>query len=100
MSVIIYARFKLDTDKFERLVTERQADFVAIAKEGKSKGAVRHRFAIGDGELVVIDEWSSAEAFQKFFEGQATIAEMMEQVGLQGPPEVTVLRAVESADQF
>jgi quinol monooxygenase YgiN len=100
MSVIIYARFKLDTDKFERLLSERKADFLAVANEGKSKGAAHHQFAVGDGELVVIDEWTSAEAFQKFFEGQATISEMMEQVGLQGPPEVTVLRAVDSPDRF
>jgi quinol monooxygenase YgiN len=100
MSVIIIGRFKVDTDKFERLLTERKADFIAVAKEGKSKGAAHHRFAIGDGEIVVIDEWTSAEAFQKFFEGQATVAEMLDQVGFQGPPEVTVLRAVDTPDQF
>jgi quinol monooxygenase YgiN len=100
MSVIIFARFKVDTDKFERLMSERKKDFIAVAEEGRSKGAVHHQFAIGEGEIVVIDEWTNAAAFQEFFENQATVAEMMEQVGVQGPPEITVLRAANSPDQF
>src|SRR5690242_19617093 len=52
MSVIVCARFKVDTDKFERLLSERKSDFVAIAEEAKGKGAIHHRFGLGDGELL------------------------------------------------
>jgi quinol monooxygenase YgiN len=52
------------------------------------------------GELVVIDEWESAEAFQNFFTSDPQVPQVTEAVGVQGPPRVEVLQPVEAAGTF
>jgi hypothetical protein len=50
---------------------------------------------------VIVDEWPEAQSFQKFFESQATIPELMQAGGVQGPPEFEILEARSDApDQF
>ena len=42
-------------------------------------GAIHHRFGIGDGFVLVVDEWESAEQFEAFFSNpdlQAFIGEI------------------------
>ena len=63
-------------------------------------GAIHHRFGVGDGFVLVVDEWESAGQFQQFFSNpdlQAFIAAMGAEPG---PPEITVTEAVDSVDQF
>ncbi len=57
---------------------------------------LRHRFVSGDGELVVIDEWETAEQFQSFFDGNPKVAEVMASVGMTGPPEITVFGSIDA----
>jgi hypothetical protein len=45
---------------------------------------------VGGGELVVIDEWETAEQFQNFFEDNAKVAKVTELVGVTGPPAVAI----------
>jgi hypothetical protein len=54
----------------------------------------------GDGELVVIDEWQSAEGFQRFFEANPKVQQVTESAGVQGPPNIAIFRAVEAAGTF
>jgi hypothetical protein len=61
-----------------------------ISKQAKSQGAIHHRFGIGDGFVVAIDEWESAAAFNGFFADNADIATAMQEGGAQGEPEVRV----------
>jgi quinol monooxygenase YgiN len=100
MSVFVIVTIKADKAAFERVVAERGDEMKAIAARGKAAGAIHHRFGLGaDGTVVVLDEWNSAEAFQKFFD-DPEIAQIMQDSGAQGPPDVLVVEALETADQF
>jgi hypothetical protein len=52
-----------------------------------------------DGTVVIIDEWDEAGNFEKFFDDPA-IAELLAQSGVEGPPEILIVEALETADQF
>jgi hypothetical protein len=100
MSVLIHLTIPCDTDQFRAVAAQQSDRMVAIAEHGKSLGAIHHRFGIGDGEIVVVDEWDSAESFQGFFDGNEEIAGLMQDAGATGPPAFTVYEALETADQF
>lgn len=72
-----------------------------IAERGREQGALHHRFAVGDGFVLVIDEWESAAAFQKFF-GDPGLASFMGSVGAAPgvAPEIIIAEPVESPDKF
>ena len=40
-----------------------------ITEDTKAGGLIYHTFVAGDDELVVIDEWDTAEQFQTFVAG-------------------------------
>jgi hypothetical protein len=100
MSVTVLVRVPLDPSNLEKLWSERASDFKAVAADGKAAGALHHRWAFGDGFAMVIDEWPDAASFQKFFENQAVIPQLMQAAGAQGPPEVTIVDAKDAPDQF
>jgi hypothetical protein len=101
MSVLITVKVKGDTSAFGKAVEERSEEFVEIAKRGREAGAVHHRFGIGDGYVLVVDEWDSPEHFEAFF-GDPKLQEFIASVGgdTSAPPDITVTEAIESADQF
>jgi hypothetical protein len=100
MSVIVVGHMKVDPANVEKLWRDRKADFENIAKEAKAAGATHHRWGFGDGQVVIIDEWPDAASFQNFFESQATIPELMQAAGVQGPPEFEILEAKTAPDEF
>jgi hypothetical protein len=67
VSVLIAGKFQGDTATFRQALTERADEFAKIADTARSAGAIHHRFGIGDGFVVIIDEWESAEHFERFF---------------------------------
>jgi quinol monooxygenase YgiN len=99
MSVLVTMRVPGDTDEFRRFI-DTDAEFMQrLGSEAKAQGAIHHRFGVGDGFVVVVDEWESAEAFQKFFQ-RDDIAQAILRAGAQGEPEITVTEAIETPDQF
>ena len=101
MSVLITAKFQGDTAVFRQALTDRAEELRKFAEMSRTAGALHHRFGVGDGFVVVNDEWESAEAFQQFFSDPALQAF----IGSAGadpsvPPEVTIAEAVASSDQF
>jgi hypothetical protein len=68
-----------------------------ITEDTKAGGLIHHTFVAGEGELVVIDEWTTAEQFQSFFEGNVKVAKVMESVGVTGPPVIAIYNEVEAA---
>ena len=100
MSVIVIGRFKADPADLKKAFAERAADFKAASEEAKGVGALHHRFAAGDGEVIIVDEWNSADEFQRFFGGNTTIAGIMQAAGVQGPPEFSFYEALDSPDLF
>src|SRR4051794_6256353 len=99
MSVFVIGVLKADPAEFERVHKARPDDFRSVANDAKAAGVMRHRFAFGDGTVTIIDEWPSAEAFEKFFD-HPVVGSLMEDVGVAGPPEITILEAFESVDQI
>lgn len=100
MSVLITAKFTGDTARFGQALTERAGEFEKIASMARSAGAMHHRFGIGDGFVLVVDEWQSAEHFQRFFADPDLQAFIGSTGADPAPPEVTVTEAVTSPDQF
>lgn len=100
MSVLITLTVPADTEAFRAFAAENPDKLTAIADRGRELGAIHHRFGIGNGNVIVIDEWENAEAFQSFFEDNEEIAAVMQAAGASGPPQVSVYEALETADQF
>jgi quinol monooxygenase YgiN len=101
MSVLITVKLRGDVEKFRASLTERADDSDAIAERGRAAGAIHHRFGVGDGYVLVSDEWESPEQFEKFF-GDPELQSFIGSVGgdTSTPPEITVAEAVESSDAF
>jgi heme-degrading monooxygenase HmoA len=99
MSVIVRVVVPGDTEQFRTWITNDIDNIVALSQEGKAAGAIHHQFAIGDGEVLILDEWESAEAFEAFF-ARPEIAAAMQNGGAQGPPDVAFYEALETADRF
>jgi quinol monooxygenase YgiN len=100
MSVLIIAKFQGDTVTFRQSLTERADEYAKIAEESKAAGGLHHRFGIGDGYVLVVDEWESVEAFQSFMANPELQAFIGSVGGSPEPPEVIIAEAVASADQF
>lgn len=101
MSVIITIKIRGDVDTFRAAVTEKSDDLKATSERGRAAGALHHRFGVGDGYVLVVDEWESVEHFEKFFgapELQQTIAGMGGDTSV--PPEITVAEAISTVDEF
>ncbi len=100
MSVLVIGKFQGDTAKFRAALAERADEFVKIADEARAAGAIHHRFGIGDGVVVINDEWESVEHFQQFFANPDLQAFIGSVGAAPAPPEVIAVEAVASPDQF
>jgi hypothetical protein len=100
MSVLMTMVVKGDTDAFRAFVRDEGPRLKAIADTAREQGCLHHQFGIGDGEVVVIDEWESPEQFQRFFEGNPEIEAVMREGGAQGEPDIRFSEAVDSPDRF
>jgi heme-degrading monooxygenase HmoA len=100
MSVLVIARLKVDPAKFDDLVARRGSEMPAVSQRGKAAGAIHHQFVAGDGEVLIIDEWDDPEHFGAFFAGEPEIADLMADGGVEGPPEVSIYRVIETPDRF
>jgi heme-degrading monooxygenase HmoA len=102
MSVLVTVRFPGDTDQFRSFVADdsNAGRLTEIVDDAKSRGAIHHRFAVGDGFVLVVDEWESGEQFQQFFAGNEKVEAVVRDSGGQGEPEITIAEAVDTPDQF
>jgi hypothetical protein len=101
MSVLVTIRFTGDTAQFRRSLTDRKDEFATIAERARGKGGLHHRFGVGDGFVLVVDEWESAGAFQAFF-GDPQLQTFIGSVGANTSvqPDITITDAVDSPDAF
>jgi hypothetical protein len=101
MSVLVVFKVNGDTATFRQALQDRGDEFAAIAARAQAAGAIHHRFGIGEGFVMVVDEWESAERFETFFSDPG-LQEFIASVGAApGPPELlTFSDAVSSPDQF
>jgi hypothetical protein len=101
MSVLITVKVSGDVATFRKAVAERGDEFANIADKARGVGALHHRFGIGEGYVLVVDEWASAEQFETFFTDPG-LQEFIASIGgdTDAAPEITVTEAIASADQF
>ena len=100
VSVIITGKFQGDTAVFRRALTERADEFAKIGDSARAAGAIHHRFGVGDGFVLTVDEWESVEHFQQFFADPSLQAFIGSAGAAPVPPELTVAEAISSSDQF
>jgi hypothetical protein len=101
MSVLVTVKVSGDVAAFRTALADRGSEFEAIAKRAQSVGAVHHRFGLGDGFVLVVDEWESGEEFEKFF-SDPELQQFIASAGgdTSAPPDITITEAIESPDQF
>jgi quinol monooxygenase YgiN len=100
MSVLVIGKFKGDTAKFQQALADRADEFAKISDASKTVGGLHHRFGIGDGYVLIVDEWESVEQFQKFMSDPDLQAFIGSVGGAPEPPEVIVAQAISSPDEF
>jgi hypothetical protein len=100
MSIFMILRVPGNPDALEQYANANADMMQRIAEAGRAAGATRHAFAGGDNEILVIDEWPSAEAFQQFFDTQPEIPRLMQEGGAQGAPEISIYRKLDTPDEF
>jgi quinol monooxygenase YgiN len=101
MSVLVILKFQGDVAKFRQALTDHGEQFAKMAAEAKaSGGGIHHRFGVGDGYVVVVDEWESVEHFQQFFANPDLQALLANSGAAAQPPEITVAEAISSPDEY
>ncbi|MFI5035749.1 MAG: hypothetical protein ACHQFZ_06050 [Acidimicrobiales bacterium] len=89
MGVMVVMTVPGDTAQFEAFISANGARITEVSESAKASGCTGHRFAVGDGQIVVVDYWDSAEQFQKFI-SQPDLQALMGEMGAQGEPVVTI----------
>jgi hypothetical protein len=100
MSVLVVGKFQGDTAKFRQALTDRADEFAKIADMARSQGAIHHRFGIADDFVLIVDEWATAGHFQQFFSNPDLEAFIGSVGAAPAPPELTIVDAIASSDQF
>jgi quinol monooxygenase YgiN len=101
MSALMVAKIGGDVDRFRQALADRGDEFAKIAEDARTKGALHHRFGVGDGFVLVVDEWESADAFTQFFSDPG-LQSFIASVGgdTSTPPDITITEAISSPDEF
>ena len=71
-----------------------------ITSYGKSLGQIGHRIVTDGQDMIVIDEWPNADAFNTFFAGAAKMEEFLSGAGIVGEPQVQILEALDVPGSF
>ena len=100
MSVLMTFRVAGDGRRLEEFAAQNEQKMRDIAERAKQRGLISHRFYGSDDEIMVVDEWPSAEAFQSFFsEAEPEIGPMMAEVGTTGEPTINFWRKLDTKDE-
>jgi hypothetical protein len=101
MSVIVLVHVPVrDMARVKRTIASRSALMAEIAEDAKKLGALHHQFLESNGELIVLDEWESAEGFHRFFDANRKIEQISREAGASGPPRILILSPLEAAGSF
>ena len=101
MSVIVLIHVPIaDIAKARQTIASRAALLEEISEDSKKLGAQHHRFLQSNGELIVLDEWDTAEGFHEFFDANPKIQQLSREAGVSGTPRILILSPVEAAGTF
>lgn len=89
MGVLVVMTVPGDTAQFESFTSANKQRVEALSEKAKAAGCTAHKFAVGDGQVIVVDEWASADQFEAFI-SSPEIQEVMGQMGTTGEPQITV----------
>lgn len=100
MTVIVIGHITVDHANVERLWAERPKDFIAVTEEAKSMGCTGHQWGFAEGGMVLVDYWPDAGTFQKFFDANQTIPQLMQAAGVTSPPKFEIAELKAGPDSF
>ena len=101
MKTRVTIKLKGDVARLRQAMTDHADQFAKMSEEARvSGGGIHHRFAVGDGFVLVVDEWESAEHFGKFFANPDLQALVAASGAAPQPPEITIAEAISSADEY
>ena len=101
MSVVVTISFQVaDVAKAIEGLHSNSTFFEETSASTKGAGVVSHRFVAGKGELIVIDEWDTAEHFQSFFAANPKIGDVMGSIGMNGAPTITIYDSIDGPGTF
>jgi hypothetical protein len=100
MSVKMILRIPVDPAAMQRAAGENDA-FLGIAQHARENGAIHHEFWAGNGEVLAVDEWESAEAFQAFWDNQGqNIGQLMAAAQASEPAPPDFYEKMSLGDEF
>ena len=99
VGVLVVMTVPGDTAQFESFAAANKDRVEELSEKAKAAGCIGHRFAVGDGQIIVVDEWDSEESFQGFFDSQPEIPKVMQEVAT-GEPQISFYRPLETGDDF
>lgn len=88
MSVLVVMTVPGDTEQFESFIAANKELVEELSEKARAGGCTAHKFAVGDGQVIVVDEWETAEQFQAFI-AAPELQQVMGQMGARGEPQVT-----------
>lgn len=100
MSVLINVKFQGNTARAQQTFRDRADQLAKFGEQGRSAGCLHHRFSVGDGFVLVTDEWESVGQFQKFMDNPELQAFIAESGANPEPPEITITEPISTADEF
>ena len=102
MSVLVIMKFQGDVAKFHQAMSEHSDQFAKMAETARASGGggIHHRFGVGDGYVLVVDEWESVEHFERFSQNPDLQALIAASGADAAPPEVIIGQAISSPDQY
>ena len=99
MSVVVVISVPGDTAQFEAFMAANPARVEELSEKAKAAGCRAHRFAVGDGQVIAIDEWESPQQFEAFM-AAPEIQAVMGEMGAQGEPQITIATAKRFPGEF
>ena len=100
MSVFVNLTVQADPEKAERVMQANEQRLQKINERARGLGCIHHRFVGGDGMMMVMDEWNSADSFYKFFESDTDIPVLMKEAGVSSAPDIKIWNKMDSRDEF
>jgi heme-degrading monooxygenase HmoA len=101
MSVVVITKFPGKATALEAVAKEHAETMLMVSKDAQSQGAIHHMFVEDtDGNVMVIDEWETEEAFHGFFDAQQDIQQVAQAAGVTGPPTSSAYRVLGTPDRF
>jgi hypothetical protein len=101
MTVLVTLRISGDPSRLEAVSAQDPAAFPAVLALAKPHGVISHHFYASEGQVLVVDEWPTEDAFRTFYEQAGPqIGAIMEQTGVTAPPEVTFWNKLDLGDDL